>query len=56
MILQDELKTNIKREKAQNRITWTPNEDGSVRQLWEATKDSGGTWVILFDGQYVKAP
>ena len=54
MILQDELQTNTKGEKIQNRITWTPNEDGTVRQLWEATKDGGETWNVLFDGNYIK--
>jgi hypothetical protein len=35
------------------RVTWTPNTDGSVRQLWESQGD-GGVWTILFDGRYVK--
>ncbi len=38
-----------------HRITWTPNEDGSVRQLWEASQD-GTSWTILFDGLYQKVP
>lgn len=33
------------------RIAWTPNRDGSVRQLWEASQD-GETWTVLFDGLY----
>jgi hypothetical protein len=35
------------------RITWTPNADGSVRQLWE-TADSKGAWSVVFDGTYTK--
>ena len=35
-----------------NRITWTPNADGSVRQLWETSADEGQTWQIAFDGLY----
>ncbi len=35
-----------------NRITWTPNKDKSVRQLWEITKDDGTTWTVAFDGLY----
>jgi hypothetical protein len=35
------------------RITWSPNADGSVRQLWEAA-DGKGTWVVVFDGRYRK--
>ena len=40
---------------ALHRISWTPNEDGSVRQLWEASQDEGASWNVLFDGLYVKA-
>jgi hypothetical protein len=36
------------------RITWTPNEDGSVRQLWEQSNDEGTTWQTVFDGHYAK--
>ena len=36
------------------RISWTPNDDGSVRQLWEASADAGKTWAVQFDGKYVK--
>ena len=35
-----------------NRITWTPNEDGSVRQHWQVSKDRGKSWSTLFDGEY----
>lgn len=39
-----------------HRISWSPQSDGSLRQLWEQTNDSGD-WVIAFDGRYVrKAP
>lgn len=34
------------------RITWTPNADGTVRQLWEQSTDSGATWTTAFDGLY----
>lgn len=33
------------------RITWTANADGSVRQLWEQA-DSTGKWSVVFDGLY----
>jgi hypothetical protein len=39
-----------------HRISWTPNADGTVRQLWEASKDDGGTWAVLFDGLYARSP
>jgi len=35
-----------------NRITWTPNDDGTVRQLWESSGDRGATWAVVFDGTY----
>lgn len=34
------------------RITWTPNADGTVRQLWEQSADEGKTWKVAFDGLY----
>ena len=37
-----------------NRISWTPNTDGSVRQLWESSPD-GETWTVAFDGLYIRA-
>lgn len=40
--------------KTLHRITWTPFDDGSVRQLWEASNDGGGNWNVLFDGLYEK--
>ena len=35
-----------------DRITWTPNDDGTVRQLWESSDDVGKTWKTEFDGRY----
>lgn len=37
-----------------NRVTWTPNADGSVRQLWETSADDGKSWSVAFDGRYVR--
>jgi hypothetical protein len=34
------------------RITWTHNADGTVRQLWQASNDGGATWSTSFDGIY----
>jgi hypothetical protein len=39
-----------------DRISWTPNADGSVRQHWEQSDDGGATWKTAFDGRYVKKP
>ena len=36
------------------RIAWSVNDDGSVRQLWESSADEGKTWTVEFDGRYVR--
>ncbi len=36
-----------------HRITWTPNADGSVRQLWESSNPAG-EWIVAFDGTYTR--
>lgn len=36
-----------------NRISWTPQDDGTVRQLWRARKDDG-EWQVIFDGLYIR--
>jgi hypothetical protein len=35
-----------------DRITWTPNTAGSVRQLWDRSIDGGQSWKVVFDGWY----
>ena len=35
-----------------NRVTWTPDDDGGVRQFWETSSDNGETWSVGFDGYY----
>ena len=36
------------------RISWTPNPDGSVRQHWQQSDDDGASWTSVFDGIYRK--
>lgn len=36
-----------------HRVTWTPNADGTVRQLWETAAPSGA-WTTAFDGKYIR--
>ena len=38
------------------RITWTPDADGSVRQHWQQSDDEGETWTDVFDGTYRRRP
>ena len=35
-----------------DRIAWTLQADGSVRQLWDQSHDQGRSWQVLFDGRY----
>jgi len=51
MVLQGKT-TNQKKQAIVNKITWTPNEDKSVRQHWQVSKDEGKTWQTIFDGHY----
>lgn len=37
-----------------SRLTFTLNEDGTVRQLFESSTDDGKTWSPAFDGLYKK--
>lgn len=39
-----------------DRVSWTPNADGSVRQWWESSSDDGKTWTTTFDGLYRHPP
>jgi hypothetical protein len=39
-----------------DRITWTPDADGTVRQLWQASRDRGMRWTVVFDGTYRRRP
>jgi hypothetical protein len=41
-------------ERALQRVTWQPLPDGRVRQTWEASKDGGGGWSVVFDGFYTR--
>ncbi len=38
---------------SKQRITWTPNADGSVRQHWQSANPDG-SWKTAFDGIYRK--
>jgi len=35
-----------------NKMTWFVNSDGTVRQLWEQSKDGGLAYIVLWDGLY----
>ncbi|MEL7530412.1 MAG: hypothetical protein AAFN10_03850 [Bacteroidota bacterium] len=52
MVLKSEEMTSPQGQKYINRVSWTPNEDGSVRQHWETSPDQGENWKTVFDGIY----
>lgn len=54
MVLQGKPIKNRQGQLQIDRITWTPNADGTVRQLWEASTDNGVSWAVAFDGLYRK--
>jgi hypothetical protein len=54
MVMQTRPSPDAKADAAVHRITWSPESGGSVRQVWETSKDGGKTWSTLFDGTYVK--
>jgi len=37
-------------------ISWEPNEDGTVTQIWSTSTDAGATWRELFRGVYSPKP
>ena len=38
--------------KVHERISWHNLSDGTVRQVWEQSRDEGKTWKKVFDGLY----
>lgn len=53
MVLQGRL-VDKHGKSTRQRITWTPNADGSVRQLWEAAGPDA-KWQVVFDGIYTRS-
>ena len=53
MILKTDEETNKQVQPFYHKVTWTLNDDGSVRQYWETiTNDNNVT--VAFDGLYKK--
>lgn len=53
MVLEGKRPTRDGKGDIIDRITWTPNADGTVRQFWQISKDGGKSWEAAFDGLYV---
>lgn len=36
-----------------HQISWTPMDNGHIRQLWESSPSGSDEWQVIFDGVYV---
>lgn len=52
MVLEGRLDRPDSDSPIDNRVTWIPSDDGSVRQHWQQSGDDGETWRTVFDGTY----
>ena len=52
MVLLSKPYTDPNGRLAINRVIWTPDDEGNVRQLWESSFDGGQSWTTVFDGLY----
>lgn len=43
-------------EETRHKLTFTQNEDGTVRQLWEQAAGDDEQWQVAFDGRYTREP
>src|SRR5882757_9522620 len=49
MVLQGARPGSVTGNPQLQRISWTPNVDGTVRQHWQQSDDDGVTWITAFD-------
>jgi len=54
MIMVSEEIRDEKGNRIINKVTWFNNPDGTIRQLWEQSKDGGLAYTVQFDGLYRK--
>lgn len=52
MVLVGEIHNYAQQQSFPFRGTWTPNADGTVRQLFEQQNPGTGVWQVWFDGRY----
>jgi hypothetical protein len=55
MVLEGERPDAKANASVRHRITWTPQQDGSVRQHWQRMKAEQSTWETVFDGLYKRS-
>ncbi len=56
MRLEDEIRAIPGGPALKSAFTWTPNPDGTVRQVWRFSLDGGATSIINFNGLYANNP
>lgn len=54
MVLTGTEARSTPRGEVNDRISWTPLDDGRVLQVWEVQPASGGDWAEIFRGMYSK--
>jgi hypothetical protein len=52
MVLTATAPRNTLRGAVIDRITWSPLDDGRIRQAWDVSADEGVTWQQIFEGFY----
>ena len=55
MVLEGDRPNPKAGKSVRQRITWTPQPDGSVRQHWQVMNAAQSTWETVFDGLYKRA-
>ena len=55
MVLQGQIYYYEPKAEFPFRGTWTPNEDGSVRQFFEQYNPETESWNVWFDGKYIRS-
>jgi hypothetical protein len=55
MVMRGDLVDAASGKRSPQRVTWTPNADGTVHQLWQGSDDGGKTWQTVFEGNYRRA-
>jgi hypothetical protein len=52
MVLKSELVKDFNGNYVINRVTWTKQSNGDVKQVWQVSSDNEKTWTIQFYGIY----
>ncbi len=52
MVLEGQIHNYRSSKSFDFRGTWTPNDDGTVRQFFEQKNPESGEWQVWFDGRY----